>query len=201
MAHGQAEALLPMVDCTMREAGLPASALDFVAVTTGPGSFTGIRVGLAAARGVALALEVPLLGVTGFEAAAAAYIDPDISKRFLLVALESRRVDLYIELFDPARRALGMPAAVMPEALAAIVSAADARPLAVTGDAAARATAALAARGCPSVVDDGALAVVGAVRAALARWRWGERAGSARPFYLRPPDVTPAAGARAPGRP
>jgi tRNA threonylcarbamoyladenosine biosynthesis protein TsaB len=195
MAHGQAEALLPMVDRAMREARLAASDLDFVAVTTGPGSFTGIRIGLAAARGIALALDVPLIGVTGFEAAAAAVCDPDPGDQFLLVALESRRADLYVQLFNPARHALGAPAAVMPEALPGIVTgAAGGNPLAITGDAAVRAAAALAAGGCVSVVEDGEPAAIGTLRAALRRWRRGERDNPARPLYLRSPDVTLSAG-------
>jgi len=72
MPHGQAEALLPMVDRAMGAARLAASTLDLITVTTGPGSFTGIRVGLAGAKGIALGLGVPLLGVTSFEAGAAA---------------------------------------------------------------------------------------------------------------------------------
>jgi len=197
MLHGQAEALLPMVDHAMREARLAASALDVIAVTTGPGSFTGIRVGLAAARGIALALNVPLFGVTSFEAGAVA-CEAGPVESFLLVALDSRRADLYIQLFDPARDALGKPAAVLPEALAEIVTAAIGSRLAVTGDAATRAAAALAARDCASVIADGEPFAVGALRAALRRWRRGERGGAARPLYLRPPDVTLATGQRAP---
>jgi len=195
MAHGQAEALLPLIDMAMREAQLPASALDLVAVTTGPGSFTGIRVGFAAARGISLGLDVPLLGVSCFEAAAA-ICHPDPAERFLLVALESRRADLYVQIFDPARRPLGKPAAVLPEALAETVTALTAGgPLAVTGDAAPRAVAALAGG---SVLDE-APAALGVQRAALRRWRRGERADSARPLYLRPPGVTLAAGPLVPG--
>ncbi len=59
MPHGQAEALLPMVERVMGAARLAASMLDLLTVTTGPGSFTGIRVGLAAAKGIALGLGVP----------------------------------------------------------------------------------------------------------------------------------------------
>ena len=199
MPHGQAEALLPMIDRAMREARLTPTALDLIAVTTGPGSFTGIRVGLAAAKGIALGLGVPLFGVTSFEASAASFEDC-LDERFLLVALESRRADLYIQLFNSARRALGAPAAVLPDTLAEIVIAATAaRPLAVTGDAAARAAAVLYERDCASVVEDREPPVVGALRTALRRWRRGEQGGSARPLYLRPPDVT-LASARGPGR-
>jgi tRNA threonylcarbamoyladenosine biosynthesis protein TsaB len=198
MPYGQAEALLPMVDSAMGAARLAASMLDLITVTTGPGSFTGIRVGLAAAKGIALGLGVPCFGVTSFEAGAAACEDDPI-ERFLLVALDSRRADLYVQLFDPARHALGSPTAVLPEALIEIVTAAaGSRPLAVTGDAAPRAAAALVGRDCASLVAEGEPPAVGAVRVALGLWRRGERGGPARPLYLRPPDVTLAPGQAAP---
>src|SRR6516162_1830595 len=101
--HGQAEALLPMVDAAMRKAAVPPAGLDLIATTVGPGSFTGIRVGLAAARGIALATDARLIGVTSFVATAAGTAQSNLSEtRFLLVALESRREDLYIQFFDPA---------------------------------------------------------------------------------------------------
>src|SRR5215469_16402018 len=88
--HGQAEVLLPIVDSAMRKAGLTPAALDLVAVSVGPGSFTGIRVGLAAARGIALATGARIVGVSNFEAVAATI---SASRRHaaqsLLVALES----------------------------------------------------------------------------------------------------------------
>ncbi len=198
MPHGQAEALLPMVERAMGAARLAASTLDLITVTTGPGSFTGIRVGLAAAKGIALGLGVPLFGVTSFEAGMAA-CEAGPVERFLLVALDSRRADLYIQLFDPARHALCSPAAVLPEALTEIVtSAVGSHPLAVTGDAAARAAAALDGWDCASLVIDGEPPAVGAVRVALGLWRRGERGGPAQPLYLRPPDVTLAPGQAVP---
>lgn len=204
MLHGQAEALLPMVDSMMGAAGVPAAALDLIAVTVGPGSFTGIRVGLAAARGIALAAGVPLFGATGF-AAIAAGLDHDCNGRFLLAAIDSRRADLYIQLFDPARRPLGEPAAVLPEALAAAVAAvAGAAPLVIAGDAAERAAGALARRPrtivAANLPGNSPAAALGVVQAALARWRAGDQPGDARPLYLRPPDATFAGGGRAPGR-
>jgi tRNA threonylcarbamoyladenosine biosynthesis protein TsaB len=196
--HGQTELLLPMVDDAMREAGFPASALDLVAVTIGPGSFTGVRVGIAAARGIALGLELPLLGVTGFEAAIHA-ADLEGDGRWLLAALESRREDLYVQFFDPAHRPFAVPAAVMPEALAAAVTAAaGARPLAILGDAAARAAAALAGRRRTTLGAGAAPVATGVARAALRRWRQGEHSSPTRPLYLRPPDVTLAAEPRRP---
>ncbi len=190
MLHGQAEALMPIVAAAMTEASLPAAALDFVAAAVGPGSFTGIRAGLAAARGIALALAKPLLGVTGFEAVASA-VDRGDSRQFLLVAIESRRREFYLQLFDPARRPLADPAAIMPEALAEWTHAAvGTAPVVIAGDAAARAAAALAGRRCAIVAGDPVPSAIGVAQAALLRWRSGKRGGEARALYLRPPDVT-----------
>ena len=200
IAHGQAEALLPMVDGVVRHAGLAAAALDLVAVVTGPGSFTGIRVGLAAAQGIALGLDLPLVGMTGFEAGAAIGV-ADPADRCLLVALESRRADLYVQIFDAAGCPLGRPAAVLPEALPGFAEAAVGvgRKLAVAGDAAARAAAALGARPGTILLDDREHRALGALRAALRRWRRGERGHvPVQPFYLRPPDAIPAAARRQP---
>src|SRR6266436_821554 len=131
--HGQAEALMPMVDAAMRKAGLPPAALDLVAATVGPGSFTGIRVGLAAARGIALATGAQLVGVSSFEAVAASLaqglaqglVQPDCGDvQFLLIALESRREDLYVQLFARPWNPVGPPASMMPAALGEAVNAA-----------------------------------------------------------------------------
>jgi tRNA threonylcarbamoyladenosine biosynthesis protein TsaB len=199
--HGQAEALLPMIDDVVREARLTASALDVVAVTIGPGSFTGIRVGLAAAGGIALAGGLPLIGISSFEAAAEAVPGHAFAGRRLLVALESRRADLYVQLFDRARRPLCEPAAIMPETLATAVAAAAApeRAIAVAGDAAIRGARALTPH-LDAIVVEGVLSpVIGALHGALRRWRRGEGSGRVRPLYLRPPDVTVAGGERPPG--
>jgi tRNA threonylcarbamoyladenosine biosynthesis protein TsaB len=196
MLRGQAEALLPMVDAAMREAALPVKALDLVAVTVGPGSFTGIRVGLAAARGIAFAASLPLVGVTGFEAVAASLLsENDADSRLVLAALESRGAELYVQLFD-RDRPLAAPAVLLPEALAERIAASCGdRPLRIVGDAAERAVSALAERPQTSIGVPPAV-VLGVARAALLRWRRGEPAGRAEPFYLRPPGTSlPRAGA------
>src|SRR5690242_5133699 len=71
MVHGQAERLLPLIAETLAAAGVTPAALDLIAVTTGPGSFTGIRIGLAAARGLALATGRTVTGVGVFDVYAA----------------------------------------------------------------------------------------------------------------------------------
>jgi tRNA threonylcarbamoyladenosine biosynthesis protein TsaB len=190
--HGQAEALLPLVDKVMRKAGQAPAALDLVVATVGPGSFTGIRAGVAAARGIALATGARLLGVTSFDAVALGAAQSNYPEaRFLLVALESRREDLYVQFFDPHGNALREPAAIMPfmfrEAVAATIGA---NPLLVAGDATRRAAAALAQRPDTAVLEDSAPGAVGTLRAGLRLLRLGSAADVPRPLYLRPPAVT-----------
>src|SRR5258707_2838362 len=74
MKRGHAEALMPLIARVMKQSGLPFSALDRIAATTGPGSFTGLRVGLSAARGIALAAGKPAVGVTTLSAYAAPFV-------------------------------------------------------------------------------------------------------------------------------
>src|ERR1700761_2687145 len=89
MERGQAEALLPMIDAVLREASLATTQLDLIVVTTGPGSFTGLRIGLAAGRGLSLASGIPALGVPSFDAIAVPEAETP-----LIIALDSKREEL-----------------------------------------------------------------------------------------------------------
>jgi tRNA threonylcarbamoyladenosine biosynthesis protein TsaB len=116
MPRGQAERLVPMVEEVRAEAGLAWSAIDLICVTVGPGSFTGVRIGLAAAQGFALACDLPILGVTTLEALACA-APPD---RAVLAAIDARRGQLYAQAFAPGLRPLSPPQALSPEKAAAL---------------------------------------------------------------------------------
>jgi tRNA threonylcarbamoyladenosine biosynthesis protein TsaB len=190
--YRQAEILVSLVDQTMGEAGVQPAALEVVVTTVGPGSFTGIRVGLAAARGIALATGAQLIGVSSFDAVEAEVARSGRSKgRALLIALESRRTDLYVQFFDQGGNPLTEPAAVMPCALGEAASAAvGAQRLLIAGDAARRAATALAQRPEVLAVEAAAPSAVGAFRAGLRLLRHGEVVRAARPLYLRPPGVT-----------
>jgi len=121
MARGHAEALLPMLVETMAEAGEPLQALDAVAVTVGPGAFTGIRIGLAASRGIGLAAAIPVVGVTTFAAVAEAAFETfekQGPRRSLLVLLDSKRGDLFVQEFTLERAPAGSPAVLSPDAVA-----------------------------------------------------------------------------------
>lgn len=192
---------MPIVDAVMRRAGVPPAALDCVATTRGPGSFTGIRVGLAAGRGIALAAGARLIGVTSFEAAGAGVTQPDRSPPgFLLVALESRRDELFVQLFDQAREPTSEPAAVMPAELCeAVETVCGSAPVLIAGDAACRAASLLSRRAHAARLEDQQPIAVGALREAMRILRLGTRRDTARPLYLRPPQVSlskacPAAG-------
>lgn len=121
MGRGQAEALLPMVRDAMATAGLLFPAVQLVAVTVGPGTFTGIRTGLAAARGLALAVGCPCIGVTTTAALAAAVPD-----RPLLVAIDALKDEVYWQVFDtmtgPELAAPDVVAARLPSGMAALGS-------------------------------------------------------------------------------
>src|SRR5271169_5212167 len=97
MPRGHAEALAPMVEQAMAESGLAFADLDRLAVTTGPGTFTGQRVGLAFMRGLRLALDRPLVGITTLAAMAAAV---EQKSRLVAVIHDARRGEAYGALFD-----------------------------------------------------------------------------------------------------
>ena len=182
MRHGHAEALLPMIDRMMAAVGLSPTEIDTVAVTVGPGGFTGIRAGLAAAHGLALATEARLIGVNSFAAVAGPIVENGMS---LLVALDSRRDDLYVQLFDARHLPFNEPAAIPPERLAARVGDGE---LAIAGDAVEAAAAALGNRLGLRLVPNSAPDALGLLAALR---RWPERADPAvHPLYLRPPDVS-----------
>jgi tRNA threonylcarbamoyladenosine biosynthesis protein TsaB len=97
MKRGHAEALMPLIGRVMKEAGLPFAALDRIAVTTGPGSFTGLRVGLSAARGIALAAAKPAVGLTTLSAYAAPLIS-ESDEHPVISAIDARHDHVYLQV-------------------------------------------------------------------------------------------------------
>jgi tRNA threonylcarbamoyladenosine biosynthesis protein TsaB len=181
--RGHAQLLIPMLSDLLDEAGLAFGDIDRFAVTTGPGSFTGIRVALAAAHGLALGTGKPIIGVTVFEAMAAA--TADVAGR-LLVAIDSRRAELFVQMFDAQGAATAEPAMLPPEAVAGW---AGPGALTLTGDA-----AALVAPHLAGMIANPPEAWAGRVDpAVVARLAEGRPAGTPPgPFYLRAPDAVPA---------
>jgi tRNA threonylcarbamoyl adenosine modification protein YeaZ len=175
-----------MIARVMDRAGLEFAALDRIAVTTGPGSFTGLRVGIAAARGIALAAGKPAVGLSTLAAYAAPFIAADDTLP-VVVAIDARHDHVYLQLFGPGGRTIVAPRlAPLREALRL---AATGAPRLVGTAAAALAAAWPPGERLPSLVD-----------ARLAPdIDWVARLGAAavetgmppKPLYLRAPDAQP----------
>ena len=97
MKRGHAEALMPLIARVMNASGVAFAALDRIAVTTGPGSFTGLRVGLSAARGIALAAGKPVVGLTTL-AAYAAPVVADNGEHPIISAIDARHDHVYFQV-------------------------------------------------------------------------------------------------------
>ena len=182
MARGQSEALIPMVQAVMAEAGCTFPQVDLLAVSVGPGAFTGIRIGLSAARALALAADKPLAGIATTEAIAAAIPKSERLGHTVMVVMDSRRAELWVQLFSADLAPIGPIQALLPEQAALAVSG----PVVLAGD------------GAPLVAPllPGArmAAISGHVDAAqvaqLAAERWPDAVLAPEPLYLRPADVT-----------
>ena len=175
MARGHQERLAPMAREVMAQAGREFAALDRIGVTVGPGSFTGLRVGIAFAKGLALALDRPAAGVGTLEAMAA-----DL-EGLVFPVIDARRGQLYLQAFEDGR------ALMAPDALSA-------------GDAAARIAElsqgrafTLAGSGAPLLAGLSSAARVldaqGADARAVARLAAARAPAPLRPLYLRAPDA------------
>lgn len=184
--RGHAALLAVMANDVLNQTDLPAMALDLVAVTVGPGSFTGIRAGLALAHGIALAAGVPAVGVTVGEALADSL--PHLGGRLLWSAIDNRRGRVFLE------RAEGIAAFAL-----------DALPvprgrLALAGDARIPVAARLAARDIDVLLTDARLPSPRHIAVVAARRLRGELPPlAAQPVYVDPPEARlPAGGLRPP---
>lgn len=185
MARGHTEALIPLLQDVVGEAGLAFEGLDLIGVTVGPGAFTGIRIGLATARGLALAAAVPVAGVTSLLALAASLPAATRGDRHVLALIDTKRGDVYAQLFAPDMSAVAPPAVAAAGDLAAILGA---RAAVVVGDASDDLVAPLltgrdVSRSDVRTIDPGALA-----RLAVEHWT-DRRALPPDPIYLRPPEA------------
>lgn len=177
--HGQAERLFAMIAAVVARAGLDRREITLLTVTIGPGSFTGIRLGLAAAQGLALGLDLPAVGVSRFETVAACRVAEAGSAAGdgdFLVALTGGAAGLFVQRFDAQAQAVAEPETI--EDLAAYLSSS---PLKVVSD-------------CdhPSLpgVEQLVPEASGVARVGVRHWLAGV-AKPALPWYLRPPSTTP----------
>jgi tRNA threonylcarbamoyladenosine biosynthesis protein TsaB len=195
MERGHAEALMPLIARIMDQARTAFRELDRVVVTTGPGSFTGLRVGIAAARGIALAAAKPAVGLSTLSALAAPLMDADATVP-VIAAIDARHDHVYLQVFGPGGRTLTPPRLA---SLREAVEAAAAAPSSIVGSAA-QAIAAVMAR-------DGIAAAAVEQRGAP-DIAWVARMGAVvpegqsppKPLYLRAPDAQPQNAAQLPRR-
>lgn len=191
MERGHAEALLPLIDRLSSQVEGGFSSLDRVAVTVGPGSYTGLRVGIAAARGIGLAAGIPVIGV----ATLSAFLAPLMANErrgLFTAAIDAKHGQIYIQAIAAGGRTIIQPSLMgYRDAIRLLGSG----PLLVTGSAAAVLTAEARAQGVEALISDVSPAPDIA---------WVARLGAIadpnqalpKPLYLREPDAKPQAGAR-----
>jgi tRNA threonylcarbamoyladenosine biosynthesis protein TsaB len=186
MVRGHAEALMPLIARVLDRAKLAVAEINRIAVTTGPGSFTGLRVGIAAARGLALAAHKPAVGLSTLAAYAAPFIAADDTLP-VVVTIDARHDHVYLQVFGPGGRTLVAPRlAPIREALRVSTTGAPrlvgtaAKMLAAAWPAGERPPTAVEQRPAPDI-------------------DWVARLGAAalvtgaapKPLYLRAPDAQP----------
>ena len=186
--RGHAEILLPLIESTLAAANLSYHELDLLAVTIGPGAFTGIRVGLATARSLALACKVPLVGITNFAALAHAIPVSERAGRKILIVLETKRSDFYICVYDENLSVLVKPMTIDGGGLGLLIQKGT---LLLAGDAIARALPFLQEPNLQIVKSTTKTYVDPAIVAELAVGiiNSGVTLNKPLPFYLKPPDV------------
>ena len=165
MQRGQSEALMPMVRDVLAQA--PGIQPNLIAVTVGPGAFTGIRIGLAAARGLGLAWNIPVAGIATTLALAASLTPQERAGKRLVVIIDSKREDLWVQQFDDQLTPLSPPQALMPDQIETL-------------------------KGPDTLVIDESMYQIDAAQIArLAYELWPLNATlPPQPLYLRPADVT-----------
>jgi tRNA threonylcarbamoyladenosine biosynthesis protein TsaB len=192
MARGHAEALMPMIAEVMAEAGLDFAALGLIAATVGPGSFTGVRIAIAAARGLALVTPAKLYGTDSLTVMARLTLSTGVVRQEpLAVAVDARRGMLYLGLYNEEGRKLDGPLLLAPDDAATLL---PSNLNSVVGSGAVLLAEARARRGRILKAELPELQPSAAALAEIAL-ESGETVPMLRPLYLRPPDARPQAQA------
>jgi tRNA threonylcarbamoyl adenosine modification protein YeaZ len=184
IGRGHAERLLGMVAEAMAAAGLAFAELDRIAVTVGPGSFTGVRVGIAAARGLALVVGSPVAGI-GTLAVHAEKARALAGPRAVFAALDARRDEVYGQAFDADGLPLGQPEVAAPAEFAARLG----PDVLLAGSGASIVAASLGGQAETRIVHrDTAADLASLIRLGLLA---PPPSAPPRPLYLRPADAKP----------
>ncbi|WP_428249359.1 tRNA (adenosine(37)-N6)-threonylcarbamoyltransferase complex dimerization subunit type 1 TsaB [Ferrovibrio sp.] len=190
---GHAERLLPTIEAARQAAGLELKELEAIAVTIGPGSFTGIRTALSVARGLSLALRKPLWGVTTTEALG---LQAAQAGRATVAVIDARRGEVYLQAFAASTAGSGAaqlgiplwPACILPLDQAEAILPAGPLTLVGSGAALLRPQPERSIAACPS--QPTAQSLLQAARQAAGHWQPGDaRPVPPKPLYIRPPDA------------
>ncbi len=186
MATGHAEALMPMIERVMAQVDGGFSSLERVAVSIGPGSFTGLRIGIAAARAIGLAANIPVLGVSTLSAYAAPLINAE-EPGIIAVGIDARHGAVFFQAFTAAGRTIVLPRVIsLKEAGRAIGSG----PVKLAGSGAAALAVEAMALGLKASIADMRPApdILWVAKLGLSAT---PASAPAKPLYLRPPTATP----------
>jgi len=198
VSRSQAEVLVPTIQQVLKKAKIKAYNLDLLVTTIGPGAFTGIRIGLATARAIAQVVRVPCLGLTTTEVIAHAVPKTAWQEGTLLVALDSKRADIYVQAFANGHKPISEVSAIYPADLGKWLQGVPS-PIYVVGDKRAQAVEVLTKAGYKTIVIEKLEVPDGSVMTEIASERWtkGDILKTPLPLYLRPPDAKlPRAGGR-----
>jgi tRNA threonylcarbamoyladenosine biosynthesis protein TsaB len=188
MQRGHAEALMPLVDKVLTTAGIAAQDLDLIAATVGPGSFTGVRIAIAAARGLALVTHARLFGTDSLTVMARAALMEGLAPAGpFAVAVDARRGMVYFGVYDEQAGKIEGPLLIAPDDAVTLLP--PELRLAVGNGAQLLAAAGARLEPALPTLQPSAEALA---EIALER---GETTAVLRPLYLRPPDAQPQAQA------
>ncbi len=176
----QGNLLLQHAQKALDAAGLTYQQLDLLGVVTGPGSFSGIRIGLATMRALAMAAEVPVMGVSAFELFAA-----QRAGHTNIICVESWREELYFQVNNAAGNTVIPPVNLSPEDFLQKLAEVSG-PYLLSGDAAEKLQQLLPA----AIMHDAKITAVDAARIAVAKFQKAGQGEHPVPFYLREADVT-----------
>ncbi|KRE21327.1 tRNA threonylcarbamoyladenosine biosynthesis protein TsaB [Bosea sp. Root483D1] len=195
MERGHAEALMPMIERVMGKIEGGFSSLDRVAVTIGPGSYTGLRVGISAARAIALAAGIPAIGISTLAASAAPFIGRE-GGRVVAAAVDARHGQVWFQAMNAQGKQLVSVRQVNHRDAARAIGAG---PVSLVGSAALAVANEAWAIGLDALVVDDAKApdVTWVARLGLIA---DPESAPPRPLYLKPPETTPQDRARLPRR-
>ena len=185
LGKGHAEHLTGVVDDAMRQAGVGFSGIDRIVVSVGPGSFTGVRVGVAAARGYALALKIPAVGVTTLEAIASE-ARHRAGARKVMAALDGGRGEVFLAVYDGAGALLFGPVATTLQGAAAVAR--EHMPLLVGS------AAKMVAEATHAEIDIGAQGSTADIAVYASLGATKDIGDKPKPLYLRDADAKPQAG-------